>query len=172
MKPADRPLTYDRLIQVLSYNRRSGIFRWRISLSKRNHIGDQAGTIGSDGYRIIQIDGWHYKAGRLAWLYCHRRWPNPLADHKNRKRDDNRIRNLREATNTQNCTNVGMLRNNTSGFKGVSRISGTRRKPFRAAIRVGEKRLFLGYFKTARSAGRAYCNAAKKYHGKFAGGVR
>ncbi len=79
MKPADRPLTRERLLEVLSYDPLTGIFRWRVCLSRRNHIGDQAGTIGEDGYRIIQIDGWHYKASRLAWLYHRGRWPDPQA---------------------------------------------------------------------------------------------
>lgn len=168
MKPANRPLTHDRLLEVLSYDPLTGVFRWRISLSRRNHIGDQAGTVAEDGYRVIQIDGWHYKASRLAWLYVHAQWPSDRIDHEDLDRDNNRIKNLREATESQNAANVGLLASNTSGFKGVSLGSLNRSKPWRAAIRKNQKRKFLGWFATAAEAGAAYQLAAEEAHGEFA----
>lgn len=167
MRAANRPLTLQRLKEVLSYNRRSGIFRWKLKLSRRNHVGDRAGYVDTNGYRIIQIDGWHYKAARLAWLYCNGRWPDPTADHRDLDRDNNRIRNLREATYSQNNMNVGILPTNTSGFKGVSRGSLNRSKPFRAQIRTEVGRKFLGWFATAEDAGAAYRAEAAKHHGDF-----
>lgn len=166
MKAADRPLTRQRLMQVMSYDPATGIFTWLVSLSRKPTIGAQAGTVADDGYRIIQIDGWHYKAQRLAWLYHFGRWPDPTADHRDLDRDNNRIANLREATYSQNCMNVGPLPTNTSGFKGVSKSSdGT---GWRAAIRTGTGRIHLGYFKEAHHAGAAYRIAAAGIHGDFA----
>lgn len=167
MKPANRPLTIHRLIEVLSYDSETGIFRWMVCQSRRNHVGDQAGTIGSDGYRIIQIDGWHYKASRLAWLHYYGRWPVPQADHRDLDRDNNRISNLREATDSQNSANTGLLPTNRSGFKGVSRAT-PKATRWKAQIRKDGKRYFLGYFETPEKAHAAYCAAAQELHGDFA----
>jgi hypothetical protein len=155
------------LIEVLTYDATTGVFRWKSCLSRRNHIGDQAGTVADDGYRVIQIDGWSYKASRLAWFYHYGRWPSPRADHRDLDRDNNRIENLREATDSQNAANVGLLSSNTSGFKGVSRASPNRTKPWKAEIRKDQKRKFLGYFGTAEEASAAYIAAAKVVHGEF-----
>lgn len=169
MNPADRPLTHERLLEVLSYDPDTGVFRWNVRLSRRNRVDEQAGYIAGDGYRIIQIDGWHYKAGRLAWFYHYGRWPHPLVDHRDLNRDNSRLSNLREATYSQNAANAGVLRSNTSGFKGVSRVGPPNRaKPWRAQIRKDRKRIFLGYFATAEEAGAAYVAAADIAHGEFA----
>lgn len=167
MKPAQRPLTARRLRRVLSYNPRTGLFRCKIALSRRNHIGDVAGHIDAGGYLIINIDGLAYKAGRLAWLHFYGKWPKTLVDHKNTKRDDNRLRNLREANNSQNSANSSLQKNNRSGFKGVSRSTPISNR-WKAAIRKDGKRHHLGYFSSAEKAHAAYVVAAKRFHGEFA----
>jgi hypothetical protein len=43
----------------------------------------------------------------------------PMIDHINRVRDDNRIENLRWATNSENMRNCKMNKRNTSGFTGI-----------------------------------------------------
>jgi len=45
----------------------------------------------------------------------------PFVDHRNRDRKDNRIENLRWATSSENNLNIGMKRNNTTGFKWISK---------------------------------------------------
>jgi len=164
MKPANRPLTHERLLEVLSYDPGTGIFLWRVRLSRNTKVGDQAGTVAQDGYRIIQIDGWHYKASRLAWFYCHGRWPYPQADHRDLDRDNNRLKNLREATDSQNGANTGLLPTNRSGFKGVSYARGR----WKAQIRKNGVRHYLGLYDTPEEASAVYISAAKKMHGEFA----
>jgi hypothetical protein len=46
-----------------------------------------------------------YSAHRLAWFYVHGKWPQSGIDHRNGDIGDNRIENLREATQAQNCAN-------------------------------------------------------------------
>jgi hypothetical protein len=51
---------------------------------------------------------------------AHGRWPEHDIDHRNGVRDDNRLENLREATNAQNTQNHGRPRTNPTDYHGVS----------------------------------------------------
>jgi hypothetical protein len=87
-------------------------------------------------------------------------------DHINGDPSDNRKSNLRICEyGAQNAINRPKQKNNTSGFKGVFlRSPGV----YRAAIRVNQKLLHLGQFKTAEEAAICYNEAATKYFGEFA----
>ena len=111
------------LRRLLSYDPKTGDFRWRVSRGGGVRAGDLAGTLHSGGYWQIYVNNRLYLAHRLAWLYVYGKWPDKGIDHKNGIRTDNRICNLREATASQNGANKGRLTRNTSGFKGVSWIS-------------------------------------------------
>lgn len=91
----------------------------------------------------------------------------PYVDHRNGDGLDNRRTNLRPATHAQNMANKRRYRNNTSGFKGVTRNTGTGR-PWRAALKVDGRRIHLGYFDTAEDAARAYDAGALDLFGEFA----
>lgn len=86
-------------------------------------------------------------------------------DHKNCDTLDNRVRNIRRATDAQNCHNRRKARNNTSGYKGVSWHKGT--GMWVARITVNGIRYGLGYFHTPEEAYAAYCAAAEIHHGEF-----
>src|SRR6187397_1541606 len=93
------------LRSVLSYNPETGIISWRVSPARRVKVGDEAGHLGSSGYRRIRIGGRHrISVHRLAWALFHGKWPK-LLDHANGIKDDNRIANLRLATYGQNRAN-------------------------------------------------------------------
>lgn len=104
-------------------------------------------------------------AHRLAWFYAYGVWPQDQIDHRNGIRSDNRICNLREATNSLNKANERRRTDNTSGFKGVHRRENGR---WRARIGVGNRRLALGDFDTPEAAHTAYCQAAAQHFGEFA----
>jgi hypothetical protein len=87
-------------------------------------------------------------------------------DHINRCKLDNRRANLRAATNRQNLGNMGLLRSNTSGFRGVSWRK--RRQKWEASISVDGRNIFLGHFTDKAEAARAYDDAAKRSFGEFA----
>jgi hypothetical protein len=86
-------------------------------------------------------------------------------DHINGNGLDNRRSNLRLATSTENARNRDKFKNNTTGYKGVSRQKG--RKKFRAQIYANGKAIYLGWYDTAREAALAYDRAVRKYHGEF-----
>jgi hypothetical protein len=92
--------------------------------------------------------------------------PEILVDHRNHNTLDNQRFNIRKCTHAQNQRNARKRCDNTSGYKGVSSRSHT--KKFRARIKVNGREIFLGYFYTKREAALAYNQAALRLHGEFA----
>ncbi len=89
-------------------------------------------------------------------------------DHVNGDTLDNRKQNLRIATKHQNAMNRGKQNNNTSGYKGVFRVTKPSKNPWQAKITVRDKQIYLGVFPTAEAAAHAYDAAAMELHGEFA----
>lgn len=86
-------------------------------------------------------------------------------DHKNGNGLDNRRRNLRAATQTQNNGNRRLHSNNTSGFKGVSWHK--RGAKWLASIRINQRAQHLGLFTDPVEAAHAYDSAARLHFGEF-----
>jgi hypothetical protein len=158
-------LTSEELRRLLHYDPETGVFRWKCQPCNRVKIGQEAGT-GSNGYSLIRISGKCFKAHRLAWLYMTGEWPKEFIDHINGVRSDNRFANLREATQAENKRNIGKLRNNTSGFKGVYFNKLFNR--WQARVMAAGKSIYLGSFMTPEEAHTAYCDGARRYHEEFA----
>lgn len=155
-------VTQERLKQLLHYEPQMGVFTWRVD---RNHLarsGCVAGSVNSCGYRHIWIDGRQYKASRLAWLYVHGAFPSGLIDHIDRVRTNDRISNLRIASRIENGQNLGVRKNNKSGFVGVSWHKRTSK--WTAQIAINGRKIYLGLFNTAKEASAARTIAKAKYH--------
>ncbi len=88
------------------------------------------------------------------------------ADHENNNKLDNRRSNIRLASVAENNRNIGISKNNTSGYKGVSWNKQHQR--YEAYIWFNRKKRRLGLFDDPKEAHKAYCNAAKELHGEFA----
>lgn len=159
-------LTAEKVNSLLSYDRNTGVLRWKEMASSRRPAGSVAGNIMGNGYRYIGINGKRYKASRLIWLMIHGEWPKEIIDHINGDSLDDRLCNLREATESQNRCNVSKYKNNQSGYKGV--YFDKRRGKWVAEIKFEKKRKWLGRFKTAELAHQAYVNAAKELHKEYA----
>ena len=164
-----KKITQQELKELLHYNPKTGIFRWKKKVSTKINIWQIAGNLDRHGYLKIQIDKKEYRAHRLAWLYETGRFPKEQIDHKNHKRTDNRIVNLREATHQENGKNLSMYSSNMSGATGV--CWDKRRKKWRSFIRDNGKQIHIGYFKNKKDAIKARKKAEIFYgyhenHGK------
>jgi hypothetical protein len=163
-------LSTKRLRALLTYNPRTGVFRWRVSRG-RVSVGAIANSRKSNGMIQIGIDGKRYAAHRLAWLYVHGRWPSNGLDHRNLDNSANRLKNLRQAAQSQNTANCRKKRSNSSGYKGVSLSKDKRRRTaprWQAQIKVRGRTIHLGRFTSKIVAAKAYRGAARKHFGEFA----
>lgn len=157
-------LTCQRLKNILDYDELTGLFQWvappKVHPSLKSHV---AGGI-SNGYVVIKIDGRKYRGHRLAWLYVHGKWPSGDLDHINGCPLDNRIENLRIATNPQNQANRRRDRGKDTP-KGVRRLPSGR---FQERISVSKELHHLGTFDTAEEAQAAYIAAARNHYQEYA----
>ncbi|HIF5760533.1 TPA: HNH endonuclease [Raoultella ornithinolytica] len=148
-----------------SYNPETGVFIRIKSKTRPDSIGKSAGYIAKEGYVVISLGRESYKAHRLAWLVTYGEWPDEDIDHVVRDKSNNKIVNLRKASRSMNCANVGLRSHNTSGYRGVS-FNAQWGRWFAQIIVGGEKR-FLGYFESAEKASEAYVLAAKEAFGEY-----
>lgn len=122
---AKETISAEYVRKVLAYDKETGIFRWRNrpKLSPQwngRYAGSIAGWKDWKGYVLITIDYIDYRAHRLAWVYVTGEWPENDIDHRSRITNDNKFKNLREATRSQNNGNTKARKNNKSGSRGVS----------------------------------------------------
>jgi hypothetical protein len=101
-----------------------------------------------------------YRHQRLHWDVMGKK----RIDHRNGDVLDNRRKNLRRATHSQNMCNRKRHSDNKSGFKGVV----SSRNRWVAYIQYKGIHKNLGSFGNPIDAAKAYDEAAKKIHGRFA----
>lgn len=162
-RPRKHPLpTFAQVAAKLRYDPLTGEFERHT----KTGFCPVALTVQNLGYRVIGLRlplPSMYLAHRLAWLLTYGEWPSGELDHRDGNKLDNRISNLRLATRNQNCSNIAAY--NRNGYKG------TKLKPsgrFGASIRFNGISVYLGTFDTAKEAGHAYNQAARKLHADFA----
>lgn len=102
-------------------------------------------------------------------IYLHREiagaQPGQVVDHVSGDPSDNRRCNLRICSPAGNSRNRGLGRNSTSGVVGVCWDRNEER--WKAHIRVGKRRITLGYFRSLENARQARIKGERKYFGEF-----
>ena len=154
----DHTLTVDRLRELIDYDAETGNFRFR-----DGSPGLTPSLAGRYGRVQLWVAGRMYYAARLAYAHHHGHWPFGQVDHINGDHTDNRVKNLRDATNAQNAQNRRQAKvNNSSGLLGVTvdRRSGRSR----ARIQVDGRMISLGFFATPEEAHHAYIEAKRELH--------
>jgi hypothetical protein len=126
-------------------------------------LGKSFGGIASYGYIHGRFKNKIYLLHTLVWIYHNGPLASGVLDHINRDRADNRIENLRAATQQQNTFNRVGWKVAASRFKGVFKD----RNKWKAGICIDRKMRHLGCFKTEIEADIAYREAAKLLHGDF-----
>lgn len=158
------------LLASLRYDPVSGLLHWREREDVRpewntRYAGKSAGNRDTHGYVRVHVNGQKCWAHRVIWKMVNGEDPADTVDHINGDRSDNRIANLRLATNAQNLCNRGPQKNNTSGFKGVyfSRAA----QKWVAQIKIAGRWKYLGLYLTREAAHEAYSAASETTHGEF-----
>lgn len=146
-------ITAEYVWSILDYNPDTGIFY------KNNKA---VGGKDEKGYVRLSIDGHHYRAHRIAWLLMFGKWPLEQIDHINGNRFDNRIENLRQATNGQNQHNKKIF----NKIKGISKHSKSGK--WHARIMLDKKHISLGLYDCPAAASFAYQVAADLHFKEFA----
>ena len=154
----------ERFNQAFEY--RDGKLYWKVSNSNAITIGQEAGTGYARGYRRVYFDGKTWGTHRIIWVMHNGEIAKGIQiDHINGDATDNRIENLRLATNTQNCQNrKGRITN--TGIRNVSYVA--KEKKYKVAIQSGGKRIYCGRFDDLKLAELVAIEARDKYHGNFA----
>jgi hypothetical protein len=160
---ATKILTQERLKELLRYDPDTGIFTNLVSRQGlRAGAGSVAGTKNNLGYIVIQIEGKKVHAHRLAWFYVHGVWPTKQIDHINRKRDDNRLVNLRDVTASENIHNSSHRSISVSGVRNV--VWHKRNKKWQAQIMVNNEYKYLGLYDDLAEAQQVAERASQAFH--------
>ena len=153
-------LTLKTIKQHLNYDSDTGVFTWKIPGKNRRKA--RAGTLQGNGARAIQLFGEKFLEHRLAWWIFYGSKPKYELDHINGDRADNRIKNLRDVSHSENLQNRRMKSTKGSHvpFLGVSR----KRNKFEARITVNRKHIHLGVADSPEEAYEIYKAAKARYH--------
>lgn len=167
-------LTAEEIRELFTYDPEEGLLRWRKSSGRHGRIpaGTVAGGTSSnaEGYRNVNVRRKLYRASRLIWVFMTGEWPPHQVDHEDRDTGNDKWKNLRLATGSQNKANCGKYKGKSSLLKGVQAVQKARSIRYRAIVTKNGVREHLGYFDTEELAHAAYLKRAQELHGEFARG--
>lgn len=161
-------MTADYLRSRLAYDPASGELRWKardlsegrwVANWNAKYAGTVAGSPDRYGYIKVTLDGHPHRAHRLAWVIHYGSEAPKLIDHVDLNRANNRLDNLRAATQSQNLANQAGF--SKTGFKGATRL-----KSGRFQAQVASK--YLGSYATAEEAHAVAMAEANRRYGDFA----
>jgi hypothetical protein len=153
-----------KLKVLFAYDAETGVVTRLVARGNRA-AGSKVGTRNTHGHLGVQVDGRHLGVHQVAWALHHGKWPNLDIDHRNGAGNDNRIANLRLATDSQNLRNSRNYAKKSGLPRGVTRS----RRGYVARITTnpGNGASYLGTFETPTAASAAYQAAAQQHFGEF-----
>ena len=117
------------------------------------------------GYKVVFVKGKQLRSQRVIFAMHHGYFPE-MVDHINGIKTDNRIENLRAATNRQNQYNAKKPARNKSGIKNV--LWHKEYKKWAVCMRINGKPTWLGKFDDIELAELVATEARNKYRGEYA----
>ena len=148
------------LQEIFDY--KDGELYWKKARSKIT-VGQKTGSLNVNGYLTTKINGKCYRTHRLIFMWHNGYFPIQV-DYFNNNKTDNRIENLRLATNGQNRQNTSIQKNNTSGFKGVYK----QKNKWRVRLMIEGKSKSFGLYNDIDYAKFVADAMRYKYHKEFA----
>jgi hypothetical protein len=153
-----------------NYDSTTGDLVWKFNTGKKNMIGKAAASKSVDASGCtrlsVRIHKRVYSVPKVIWAITYGVWPDGDVDHINGVTTDNRLKNLRQASRTENLGNSRMHRNNKCGRKGVHWC--TQRKKWKACVIKNRKKYHAGFHNDVESAAAAYLAKARQLYGDFA----
>jgi len=133
----------------------------------RNKNGKEVKCSQTKGQRYLRIyiDGKTHTIHRMIFLYHYGYLPK-ITDHIDGNRMNNKIENLREVTQQQNCLNRKHHKNSSSPYKNVYWNNAT--KKWAVVIAINGIRKYFGVFKDIDLANLVAQEIRAKYHGLYA----
>lgn len=163
---------YKEVLRHVNYNPITGLFTWNKYRSRNAKKGDVAGSLGNRGYLQIGVTIGSKKkkllAHRIAWYCVNKSLPN-IIDHIDCNKLNNKINNLRVASQSQNAMNKPNQANNKSGMRGV--CWDKKRNKWYVYININKKRRHLGRFDSYDDAVQIRLDAEKEFFKYFRHGV-
>ncbi len=155
-------LTQKIVVDLLNY--KDGHLYWKKDVAKNVKLGSKAGCFDKFKYVIIKINKKIYKAHHLVWIIHHGYKPKML-DHIDGNTSNNRIDNLREATNSQNQFNRKVNYNSKSGIKGITWCKKSQK--WKAQCKFNGVYHYLGIFDDVFDAKKVVQEFQQSHFGEF-----
>lgn len=164
-KEAEDAVTLEDVMEIVSYEPDTGLFRRKVSKNQHPVGGVCGKTVGKGNHLAIRVNGRNFMAHRVAWLFTYGEWPDGAIDHIDGDPQNNRVSNLRIATASQNGGNLKIQTNNTSGFPCVYRKKGT--DIWCVSVRKNNKNIGGGWHRDKNKAIHAAIELHEKLFGEF-----
>nr|QMP82990.1 MAG: hypothetical protein [Caudoviricetes sp.] len=142
----------------------NGKLFWKERTSNKIKKDLEAGTLTSNGYRTVHVNGKRIRTHRIIYI-LHFGYAPYMIDHINGDKLDNRIENLRPTNHLTNQFNAKISIKNTSGVKGV--VWCKDRNKWKVQIQKNKKTHFFGYFDTLEEAEICMRESRKLLHEEF-----
>lgn len=155
-------IKHDTLHEMFEY--KDGNLYRKLTTSTNAKQGDVVGTI-CNKYLVVTIKKKPYKLHRIIF-YMHFGYLPKILDHVDGDTRNNRIENLRSATNQENQRNKKQHKNNSSGYKNVT--FNARNKKWQVGLMINKRYKYFGLFEDIELADLVATEARNKYFGEFA----